>query len=974
MPVNLNNSFSSRALAAGLPVVIISMIIGYLIFNLAQAERVFSQADKRIQAGIDLQKSIIFLEKIRALEKITLDTSEKEINKNMVSGAIDELKELVFQKLNAISFFYKKQVSRDKDASFKEIVNEIDNILSESVANKNFNARYMEYERAIFRLQNFDVHKIRDKSRFLSKRNEAEYLLTVNSRNITEIIEDIEQLRNIAATTRDQHGDVVAAEGEIMRGFGALKMSRERLKKQITLIKYNTLLQNAEWIKEEEQLVTDLVMLEGIAETKASGLGEGYKNKRYLKLASNAFEAAMHIHNQISSQQIVIDREKLYEISNEKSVIKLFSVIAIFLLLILSVTYFRKSSMTMNKLKLLNNSLVRSENNIRNIIELLPNIVVMQDVEGNVLMANKAFRNFYEWAEENKIKQSINLKKSGDLINKLFYSDVEKINSGKLLSTKKESFVGVDGEKKVMHLTSVPYPVNDTNSAVLTVMIDMTEIYRVRELQKISGVGYWEWDFENNKFSFSDKFYETTGMKNNGVADDFYAYLDSVVEEDRHRVIHEFYKAYETYQPLDIEHRVLSKEGVVSILHVRGNIYRRSLDDTMYMVGTVQDITVQKQAEETLKHSELKYRKLVENLNDAYFFYSYETTGQITYISPSVVTVLGYTAQEVCDSETIRHLLMKRNMIVPGVRKEADISEHVFNMDVEIMHRDNTLRYLELSEVPNYSNYGEIVGYDGIAHDVTEHKLAERELRDSEQRLRELATHLQDVRENERASIAHDIHDEIGGYLMALKMDISLLNKKLDKTDTRIHSRFQSMTQLLDVAIESTRRMITNLRPSILDELGLLEALEWQLNEFSKRYEMGVIFNRDEDSSNPKFENPEYSVDIFRIFQEILNNIAKHAEASMVTTYAAVNANSFVLSVSDDGKGIQNDIGRKPGSYGILGMQERVNKMGGEMELISDEGIGTMVILQIPLEIRDKRQNVSINRPESDLKAVFCKI
>ena len=252
--------------------------------------------------------------------------------------------------------------------------------------------------------------------------------------------------------------------------------------------------------------------------------------------------------------------------------------------------------------------------------------------------------------------------------------------------------------------------------------------------------------------------------------------------------------------------------------------------------------------------------------------------------------------------------------------------------------------------MPVYSFSHELVGFDGIAHDVTNNKLRESELRESEKRLRQLAVHLQDVRENERASIARDIHDEIGGYLMALKMDISLLNKRLDKADTRIHSRFQSMSQLIDIAIESTRRMITNLRPSILDELGLIEALEWQLNAFSERYEIAVDFNYDCRIAAIEFADPEYSVNIFRIFQEILNNISKHAEARTVTVFVVVHANIFALSVSDDGVGIKNDEFNKAGSYGILGMQERIKNMDGLLHIYGGQGKGSTVMIRLPLD------------------------
>jgi len=375
-------------------------------------------------------------------------------------------------------------------------------------------------------------------------------------------------------------------------------------------------------------------------------------------------------------------------------------------------------------------------------------------------------------------------------------------------------------------------------------------------------------------------------------------------------------------------------------------------DNSKYTMESEEERALQKrdEAEVVLTNFEVRYPQLLENLCQEYFFYSYNSEMQFTYISPSASSMLGYANTELVELGVLDDIVRYGPINSNENDLQPSYDEELLCRYIEIVASDKSIRYIKLHEMPVCDMNGKFIAFDGMARDITEDKIRERHLKDSEQRLRELAAHLENVRENERASIARDIHDEIGGYLMALKMDIGLLNKKLVKADKLIVSRFQSMTQLLDVAIEATRRMITNLRPSVLDELGLLEALEWQLNVFSKRYNVGVMFNHDKDIDKLEFVNPSYSVDVFRIFQEILNNIAKHANASMVTTFASLHGGYFILSVSDNGVGIPETGMKKRDAFGILGMQERAYKMGGNIEFISEENIGTTVILQIPLK------------------------
>lgn len=223
-----------------------------------------------------------------------------------------------------------------------------------------------------------------------------------------------------------------------------------------------------------------------------------------------------------------------------------------------------------------------------------------------------------------------------------------------------------------------------------------------------------------------------------------------------------------------------------------------------------------------------------------------------------------------------------------------------------------------------------------------------------QQRLRELSMHLEEVREAERVSIAREVHDELGGMLTAVKMDVRWLHKKCRESTCDTEDKFERLAEHLDSAINTVRRIITDLRPSVLDDLGLVAALEWQLNEFASRYEVDSRF----DCDLPNLEGIEQSqaVAVFRIFQESLTNIAKHAKASTVAVSASVDENRLLLIINDNGIGISEENKLKTGHYGILGMHERALSIGGGLEVKTGATGGTQVTLKLPLGYEVKQE------------------
>lgn len=293
----------------------------------------------------------------------------------------------------------------------------------------------------------------------------------------------------------------------------------------------------------------------------------------------------------------------------------------------------------------------------------------------------------------------------------------------------------------------------------------------------------------------------------------------------------------------------------------------------------------------------------------------------------------------------------------PGDRDRVDnIIQGAFgkNDNFEFEHRitrpDGSERTLYcMGEV----NKEEVAGYGkmfGTGQDITKIKEAESQLREYSEQLRNLSAKQDKIREDERIRIAREIHDELGQMLTVLKMDISLLMKNTignnrDKMVSKLTKEIEVIIERIDTIIESVQRITTELRPEVLDDLGLEEAIEWQASEFEKR--TGIKLYIKNSVSSIEQLNDEQSTAVFRIFQETLTNILRHAQATQVNVQMKQDSDYFILKVHDNGKGITRDEIEHKNSLGIISMRERCQFLGGNISFTGEDG--TKVTLKIPL-------------------------
>lgn len=278
-------------------------------------------------------------------------------------------------------------------------------------------------------------------------------------------------------------------------------------------------------------------------------------------------------------------------------------------------------------------------------------------------------------------------------------------------------------------------------------------------------------------------------------------------------------------------------------------------------------------------------------------------------------------------------------------------SKRMFSIEHRIVRPDGEPRYIQIRAEVVTDAEGSPISLMGIAQDVTDRKRADEQLRSSREQLRALSAHLQFIREEERSRIAREVHDELGQVLTALKMDLSLLNHKLLESSAvlprkMLYEEIKSMSKKVDITIKSVRKIVTELRPEVLDHLGLKAAIEWQAQEFQTR--SGIDCKLDPHMESIEMNDRDGETAIFRILQEALTNIARHSGATKVEIFLNKKDHGITMEVRDNGRGISEADLTKSRSFGLLGMRERALFLGGDLEVKGNPGFGTSVKVQIP--------------------------
>ncbi|MEP7272870.1 MAG: MEDS domain-containing protein [Acidobacteriota bacterium] len=358
------------------------------------------------------------------------------------------------------------------------------------------------------------------------------------------------------------------------------------------------------------------------------------------------------------------------------------------------------------------------------------------------------------------------------------------------------------------------------------------------------------------------------------------------------------------------------------------------------------ELTERQRAEEALRASEERFRRYFELGLIGMAIIS--PAREVIEVNEEFCQILGYERNElvkmdwskVTHPDDLRRDLASFNRVLAGELDGYSMEKRFICKDGQITHATIALKCSRRED-------GSVNYFVALIQDVTKRKLAEAQLKRSNEDLRALSARMQSVREEESMRIARAIHNDLGGSLTALKIDLWWLAKRLSKSDAEtMREKVDSMSDLIDETILRVRSIATELRPSVLDHHGLGDAIEAQASEFQRRMEIECRITAIEEEI---LLGPETSTAVFRILQEILTNVARHAVATVVEISLVEHNGDLVLRVSDNGVGISSADIADTKSLGMLGMRERAAIFGGRVEIVGESGKGTTVTVNIPL-------------------------
>jgi len=485
-------------------------------------------------------------------------------------------------------------------------------------------------------------------------------------------------------------------------------------------------------------------------------------------------------------------------------------------------------------------------------------------------------------------------------------------------------------------------------------------------------MAWWEMDIVTGNVTFAKRKVEMLGY----TPDQFTHYNDFtrlVHPLDYDRIMKAMRGHFEgIYDHYEVEYRILTKSGEYIWFYDFGSVVKRNSNGApLICTGFVYDITDKKKGEERLQKSENMLQAVLDNFPGVVFW----KDRQLNYLGcnqsfatgaglKSTFEIVGKTEMEMPWGSTEAHKYMKddRDVIESGKGRLHIIGKR--------QQSDGQHIWLDTSKLPLRDSNGQVIGVIGVSNDISMLKTVEQELintnkelafqnEEKEKRAAELvitnkelvflAFNLQLVHEKERVNLAREIHDSLAQLLVVLKINLGMFKKKILKANKAVHPEdiIDDIEQLLievDNVNKSARRIIDGLRPEQLDLLGFVAAVDYHLNNFEQTHHIKCNYKNLIPDLNI---HPDLALALFRILQESLNNILKHAMATIVTIQLSTVADKFVMEISDNGTGFDVNKKCRPDSYGLIGMKERIKLVDGKLNITSKLGEGTTIRIEI---------------------------
>ena len=435
----------------------------------------------------------------------------------------------------------------------------------------------------------------------------------------------------------------------------------------------------------------------------------------------------------------------------------------------------------------------------------------------------------------------------------------------------------------------------------------------------------------------NDSWTKETGFSRNEIINQPIFTLSSSMDDGFAEKIREVLTAGEPVT--NMEMRFKTKDGRAMIANTSAVII--DLDGEPCYLWAANDITERKHAEEALKASESRF-SIAFNSNPMLASISELEGGVFLAVNDSFVALTGYSREEAVGHTALELNLWPnpedRRRVMEKLKKERRVRD--FEASIRLKNGEKRILLLSIEKI-------ELDGQVCLLHVADDITLRKR----AEQALRALSARLHSAREEEGTRIAREIHDELGGALTGLKWDLEKIDNTLNGLAdglqlTEVRNRIGSMTTLIETTITTVRRIAAELRPGVLDDLGLVAAIEWQIEQFQLR--SGLKCHWTNNAKEIELDR-EKATAVFRILQEILTNVLRHAGATNVYVKLGRTKHYFEVEVKDDGRGITESQRLNSRSLGLLGMKERALLVGGDVRVTGKEGAGTTVVVRVPV-------------------------
>ena len=472
----------------------------------------------------------------------------------------------------------------------------------------------------------------------------------------------------------------------------------------------------------------------------------------------------------------------------------------------------------------------------------------------------------------------------------------------------------------------------------------------LEEAQKIAGLGNVVIDFVAGTWAASDILCEIAGLDSNRGDMDSADWKQIIYPEYCTTILDTFGDITEgRLSEINLQLKIRRpSDGVDRWLHIIGETKKDVRGRVLKVILTIQDITESKLAKVALQNSEALYRSILQASPDVIVVVDLE--GIITMVSPLAVTMAGCRCEDDLVGLNMYELIAEVDK--PKAREYAVqmLSEYLGAVEYQIVRANGDVFEAEVNGNVIYDESNCAVGMVFIVRDITERKRSELLLQESQQKIKEFAAHLQSVREEERVVLAREIHDDLGQMLVAIKLELGLLerrivrNSKDDAQYQKLVDEYLSVMSMVDKTIDSARRIMSGLRPDVLDIVGLVDAISLYVQNFQNKYK---IFCLIESNVTTLSLQSEQTIALYRIVQETFANIARHAQASTVRLKMEVRDGKFCMTIEDDGVGFDEASIKRHSSFGMLGMQERAHLLDGKLKIQSTPGSGTKVTIEM---------------------------